>query len=71
MRPPRPHAFSLQTGARVDHRVRAAGTVVLAAVAAFLLLSVLASIPSGCGRWLALGALFELLSAAGYVVALG
>jgi hypothetical protein len=51
--------------------VRAAGTVVLAAVAAFLLLSVLASIPSGCGRWLALGALFELLSAAGYVVALG
>jgi hypothetical protein len=74
MRPPRPHTFSLQTGARVGDRVRAAGTVVLAAVAAFLLLPVLASIPqrlaSGRGRWLAPGALFDPLSAAGYVVAL-
>jgi uncharacterized membrane protein YbhN (UPF0104 family) len=51
----------------------AAGTVVLAAVAAFLLLPALAGVPQrlagGCGRWLALGALFELLSAAGFVLA--
>jgi hypothetical protein len=73
MRPPRNQTSSLRTGACVHHRVLAAGTVVLAAVTTFLLLPALASIPqrlaSGCGRWLALGALFELMSAAGYVVA--
>jgi uncharacterized membrane protein YbhN (UPF0104 family) len=71
MRQPRNHISSFRTGAH--HRVLAAGTVVLAAVTTFLLLPALASIPqrlaSGCGRWLALGALFELMSAAGYVVA--
>jgi uncharacterized membrane protein YbhN (UPF0104 family) len=73
MRPPSNHTSFRRTGSCVHHRMLAAGTVVLAAGAAFLLLPALASVPQrlagGCGRWLALGALFELLSAAGYVVA--
>jgi uncharacterized membrane protein YbhN (UPF0104 family) len=54
-------------------RLLTAGAVPLAAVAAFLVVPGVASVPhrlaNGCGRWLALGALFELLSAAGFVVA--
>jgi glycosyltransferase 2 family protein len=57
----------------VKHRLLAVASVALAAIAAFLLLPALAGVPqrlaTGCGRWLALGALFELLSAAGFVVA--
>jgi uncharacterized membrane protein YbhN (UPF0104 family) len=57
----------------VKSRLLAVGPVAVAAVAAFLLLPAAAGVPEqlakGCGRWLALGALFELLSAAGFVVA--
>jgi uncharacterized membrane protein YbhN (UPF0104 family) len=57
----------------VKRRLLAVGPVALAAVAAVLLLPALAGVPQqlagGCGRWLALGMLFELLSAAGFVVA--
>jgi uncharacterized membrane protein YbhN (UPF0104 family) len=54
-------------------RVLAIGMVVAAAGSAFLLLPALGSVPQrlakGCGGWVALGAAFELLSAAGFVIA--
>src|SRR4051794_2176443 len=63
---------SVRSGAPVKRRVVAVGALALA-TAAFLLLSAPAGVPqrlaSGCGRWLALGVFFELLSAAGFVVA--
>jgi uncharacterized membrane protein YbhN (UPF0104 family) len=53
--------------------VLAAGMVVAAAGSALLLLPALGSVPQrlakGCGGWVALGAAFELLSAAGFVIA--
>ncbi|MCW3066933.1 MAG: flippase-like protein [Solirubrobacterales bacterium] len=49
------------------------GPVALAVIAGFLALPALAGVPqrlaAGCGRWIAIGALFEVLSAAGFVVA--
>ncbi len=54
-------------------RVLAAGSVAVLAGSVFLLLPELRSVPQrlarGCGGWVALGAAFELLSAAGFVIA--
>src|SRR5690349_20122955 len=49
-----------------------APAIALAAAAAFLLVPALTSVPQqlsrGCGRWLVLAAVFELMSALGFVV---